>query len=74
MRRLTTEQKRILVKHYKTFGTIALNMIAMIALEAENDYETLWQDAQRFLRDYQSELNYGRKTIEEIRQWVKAYR
>lgn len=74
MRRLTTEQKRILTKHYKTFGTTALNMIAMIALEANNDYETLWQDAHRFLSDYQSELNYGRKTTEELKQWVRAYR
>lgn len=73
MRRLNAEQKRILVKHYKTFGTVNLNLLARVCLEQANDYETLYQDAMRFLNDYSFKCNWS-SDAKQLSKWVSDFR
>ena len=60
MRKLTTAQKSLLDKAGAT-TYYELSMEEIEALEKINDYETLWQDANRYLIDKHFDKLYGGK-------------
>ncbi len=53
MRRLNAKQKKMLTEYSKNNRVLGLEMYE--ALEQANDYETLWQDAERFIHDKRME-------------------
>lgn len=73
--KLTAKQKQILVEAFNRGerNYTGASRDTMAKLEVCKDSETLYTDASRFLSDYQSELTYGRKTPQELKEWVKAY-
>lgn len=74
MRRLNAKQKKMLVQYYNETGSTSRNNVISGLLENENDYETIWQDADRFLIGYHSELMYGRQDAEGMKLWVRSYK
>lgn len=51
MRRLTEKQKKLLRNYPEVNGVDELPWAAWEEIQEINDYETLWQDANRFLWD-----------------------
>jgi len=51
MRSLTAKQKAILKRYTDAFSVDDLPVGIWAEIEALHDYETLWQDANRFLSD-----------------------
>lgn len=71
MAKLYIKQKNILVAFYNRTESTTVDGQVMSDLEKVRDCETLWQDANRFLGDYRSQLMYGRKTPQELKVWVR---
>lgn len=69
---LLIKQKKILVEAYENGERdYSISSSTYRKLEKCKDTETLCTDAARFLRDYGNELKYGRKTPQELKDWVK---
>lgn len=76
MRKLTTPQKILISRAYLTSGNPTITNEVMTALEKMNDYETLWQDANRFVQDY-SMLAYRYSqdlvSLQDITKFIKSF-
>lgn len=58
MRKLNKKQKDLCIKYLKEGGSpYNVNYSLKLACEKINDYETLYQDIERFVSDYDFNLN-----------------
>lgn len=74
MRRLSLKQKKIIIDYAKRYDKLTLDYTTMQILENNNDYETLSQDAQRFLEDVTFKLSKTDMYSPEFYNWMKQYK
>lgn len=76
MRKLTTPQKILISRAYLASGNPEITHEVLTALEKMNDYETLWQDANRFIRDYSfMAMRYSEDlvSLQDITKFIKSF-